>query len=59
MRLFVYIVYIDIFAVQVVAPSSEEEAAETPAAQKREERLRKFRELHFKRVRTSHLSSYF
>ncbi|KTG39252.1 hypothetical protein cypCar_00027665, partial [Cyprinus carpio] len=37
------------FAVQVVAPSNEEETTDTPAAQKREERLRKFRELHFKR----------
>lgn len=34
---------------EVVAPSSEEESAETPEALKREERLRKFRELHFKR----------
>ncbi|XP_077052980.1 pre-mRNA-splicing factor syf2 [Siphateles boraxobius] len=34
---------------EVVAPRSEEESAETPAALKREERLRKFRELHFKR----------
>ncbi|XP_056327507.1 pre-mRNA-splicing factor syf2 [Danio aesculapii] len=34
---------------EVVAPSNEEEVTETPAAQKREERLRKFRELHFKR----------
>ncbi|XP_056106594.1 pre-mRNA-splicing factor syf2 [Rhinichthys klamathensis goyatoka] len=34
---------------EVVAPSSEEESAETPAALKREDRLRKFRELHFKR----------
>uniref|UniRef100_A0A8C1UH66 Pre-mRNA-splicing factor SYF2 n=1 Tax=Cyprinus carpio TaxID=7962 RepID=A0A8C1UH66_CYPCA len=34
---------------EVVAPSTEEESTETPAAQKREERLRKFRELHFKR----------
>ncbi|CAM4727843.1 hypothetical protein PO909_019040 [Leuciscus waleckii] len=34
---------------EVVAPSGEEESAETPAALKREERLRKFRELHFKR----------
>ncbi|TRY98327.1 hypothetical protein DNTS_025954 [Danionella cerebrum] len=36
---------------EVVDPSieEEEEASETPAAQKREERLRKFRELHFKR----------
>uniref|UniRef100_A0A8C1CJ29 Pre-mRNA-splicing factor SYF2 n=1 Tax=Cyprinus carpio carpio TaxID=630221 RepID=A0A8C1CJ29_CYPCA len=33
----------------VVAPSNEEETTDTPAAQKREERLRKFRELHFKR----------
>uniref|UniRef100_A0A8C1JQ23 Pre-mRNA-splicing factor SYF2 n=1 Tax=Cyprinus carpio TaxID=7962 RepID=A0A8C1JQ23_CYPCA len=34
---------------EVVAPSNEEETTDTPAAQKREERLRKFRELHFKR----------
>uniref|UniRef100_A0A672RQB0 Pre-mRNA-splicing factor SYF2 n=1 Tax=Sinocyclocheilus grahami TaxID=75366 RepID=A0A672RQB0_SINGR len=34
---------------EVVAPSNAEEATETPAAQKREDRLRKFRELHFKR----------
>ncbi|RXN09419.1 pre-mRNA-splicing factor syf2 [Labeo rohita] len=34
---------------EVAAPSNEEETTETPAAQKREERLRKFRELHFKR----------
>jgi len=36
--------------VQVVAPSNEEE---TTSTQKREERLRKFRELHFKRVTTN------
>ncbi|KAK7139787.1 hypothetical protein R3I94_012433 [Phoxinus phoxinus] len=34
---------------EVIAPSSEEESADSPAALKREERLRKFRELHFKR----------
>ncbi|XP_051506760.1 pre-mRNA-splicing factor syf2-like [Myxocyprinus asiaticus] len=34
---------------EAVAPSGEEEITETPAGQKREERLRKFRELHFKR----------
>ncbi|KAF4106098.1 pre-mRNA-splicing factor syf2 [Onychostoma macrolepis] len=34
---------------EVVAPSNEEETTDTPAAQKRVERLRKFRELHFKR----------
>lgn len=44
--------YIIMFTLQVVASSNEEEATETPAAQKREERLRKFRELHFKRVNT-------
>ncbi|XP_052006818.1 pre-mRNA-splicing factor syf2 [Xyrauchen texanus] len=34
---------------EIVAPSCEEESTETPSGQKREERLRKFRELHFKR----------
>uniref|UniRef100_A0A673JV61 Pre-mRNA-splicing factor SYF2 n=1 Tax=Sinocyclocheilus rhinocerous TaxID=307959 RepID=A0A673JV61_9TELE len=34
---------------EVVAASNAEETTETPAAEKREERLRKFRELHFKR----------
>lgn len=31
--------------------AAEEEPTETTASQKREDRLRKFRELHFKRVR--------
>ncbi|KAI7805375.1 pre-mRNA-splicing factor syf2 [Triplophysa rosa] len=34
---------------EVVAASGEEEVTEAPTGQKREERLRKFRELHFKR----------
>ncbi|XP_051945889.1 pre-mRNA-splicing factor syf2-like [Xyrauchen texanus] len=34
---------------EAVAPSGEEEITDTPGGQKREERLRKFRELHFKR----------
>ena len=36
--------------VKETATATEEEQTETPATQKREDRLRKFRELHFKRV---------